>query len=293
MKDQASRLRELVGRSQEVALGSPIPFETDTRVLAVASGKGGVGKSNLVANMSIALSQQGKKVIVLDADLGMANLDILMGLAVRFTLYDVLYGRKRLEEVVIEGPAGVRIIPGGSGMQELANLASHQQERLLAELKKVSSGADFLLIDTGAGISRIVLAFLGAAQEVIIVSTTEPTSITDAYGIIKILARHGDQTSIKTVINRVPNRQEGLNTNHKLQQTAQRFLNLEIENLGYIREDKLLIKAVKEQELLLLKYPYSEAAEDIKMLTGRLLSTAVEKPLGTQKFFQRLQRLFS
>lgn len=292
MKDQAARLRELMNYGTMKQPRPPVPKADQTRIIAVASGKGGVGKSNLVANLAIALSQKGKKVIVFDADLGMANLDILMGLAPRYTLYDVLYSGKELEDVVVAGPVGVQVIPGGSGIQELANVNPHQQKRLLDSLNQVTGTADYLLIDTGAGISRVVLAFLGAAHEVIIVSTTEPTSLTDAYGLIKILAKYGDHSEIKTVINRVTNKKEGENISQRLKMTALRFLNLELENLGFIREDKMLIKAVKEQQPLLLKYPFSHASEDIQLIAGNLLNMVVKKPLGVQKFFHRLHRLF-
>ena len=291
MMDQASRLRELVSRN--AAKNVTRSMETNnTRILAVASGKGGVGKSNLVVNLAVALAQQGKKVVVFDADLGMANIDILMGIVPRCNLYDVLYGKKELKEVVVKGPEGIEVIPGGSGIQELANLSPERQEKLLNALQQLAAGADYLLIDTGAGISRVVVAFLGAAQEVIIVATPEPTSLTDAYGLIKILAKYGDHANIKTVINRVTNRRDGENTGEKLRMTALRFLNLELETLGYIREDKYLVKAVKEQEPLLLKYPYAGASEDIQILAGRLLQMKIDKPMGVQKFFHRLQRLF-
>lgn len=292
MKDQAARLRELMNYGTMKQSKPPVQKADNTRVIAVASGKGGVGKSNLVANLAIALCQKGKKVVVFDADLGMANLDILMGLAPRYTLYDVLYGEKKLEDVIISGPAGVQVVPGASGIQELANLNPQQQKRLLDSLHNVAGTADYLLIDTGAGISRVVLAFLGAAHEVIIVSTTEPTSLTDAYGLIKILAKYGDNSEIKTVINRVTNKKEGENTSRRLRMTALRFLNIELENLGFIREDKMLIRAVKEQQPLLLKYPFSYASEDIQLIAGNLLNMMIEKPLGVQKFFHRLYRLF-
>ncbi|HHW08094.1 MAG TPA: MinD/ParA family protein [Clostridia bacterium] len=292
MKDQAARLRELVHDSVKKQSPPPVKQTAGTRIIAVASGKGGVGKSNLVVNLSIALAQRGKKVVIFDADLGLANLDILMGLVPRYTLYDVLYGRKELRDVIIDGPAGVQVIPGGSGIQELANVKPQDQQRLLDALQEVAAAADYVFIDTGAGISRVVVGFLAAAQEVIIVTTTEPTSLTDAYGVIKILAKYGEHAEIKTVINRVNSLQEGENAGRRLKMTALRFLNLELESLGCIREDKMLIKAVKEQQPVLLKYPFSHAAEDIQVIAGNLSNTVVPRPFGVQKFLNRLHRLF-
>jgi len=292
MRDQAARLRELVSHSTGKPSPPPVLQTAGTRIIAVASGKGGVGKSNLVANLAIALAQKGKKVVVFDADLGLANLDILLGLVPRYTLYDVLYGRKEMRDVVIEGPAGVRVIPGGSGIQELANVNPQDQQRLLDALREVAGAADFLLIDTGAGISRVVLGFLAAAGEVIIVTTTEPTALTDAYGVIKILAKYGEHSAIETVINRVTSLREGEDASRRLKMTALRFLNLELESLGCIREDKMLIRAVKEQQPVLLKYPFSHAAEDIQVIAGNLANMVVPRPFGVQKFLNRLYRLF-
>lgn len=291
IKDQASGLREIMGKRQFPSGENKKP-QKNTRILAVASGKGGVGKSNLTANLAIALASLGKEIIVFDADLGMANIDVLLGLIPKYTLQDVLYGRKELQDIMVETFEGVKIIPGASGLQEITGLGSKRQELLIESLQNVAEEADFLLIDTGAGIHRNVLAFLGAAQEVIIVSTTEPTSLKDAYGIIKILIKYGDQREIKTVINRVANLEEGEYAHQKLKTVAAKFLNFELKNLGYIREDKMMVRAVKAQEPLVLKYPNSSAATDIREMAGKILNTEIEKPLGVQRFFNRLQRLF-
>lgn len=291
VRDQAFKLRELVNR-EPFSANKTVASKRNTRILAITSGKGGVGKSNLAANLAIALAHHGNETIVFDADLGMANVDILMGLTPKYNLQDVLYGRKELKDIMQESYEGVKIIPGASGLQEITGLGAQRQALLIENLQNVSEKADFLVIDTGAGIHRNVLAFLGAAQEVIIVSTTEPTSLKDAYGILKILVNYGDQREIKTVINRVANIEDGERTFRKLQVTAEKFLNFDLKNLGCIREDKMLIKAVQEQEPLILKYPFSDAAIDIKEVAGKILNTQIEKPIGTQRFFYRLQRLF-
>ncbi|MFA5536024.1 MAG: MinD/ParA family protein [Bacillota bacterium] len=292
IKDQAFELRELMNRKQFAPLADERKGG-DTRILAVASGKGGVGKSNLTINLAIALAHQGKKVIIFDADLGMANMDVLAGLIPKYNLQDVLYGKKELKDILIESYEGIQIIPGASGIQEMAGMGQKRQALLIESLQAVANNSDFLLIDTGAGIHRSVLAFAGAAQEVIIVSTAEPTSLKDAYGIIKILVKYGDQRDIKTIINRIANLEEGEIAFRKLKTVASKYLDFELQNLGFVREDRLMIKAVKEQVPFIVRYPLSDAAEDIKELAARILNVEIEKPLGAQRFFNRLQRLFS
>jgi flagellar biosynthesis protein FlhG len=290
MSDQALRLRELARR---------FPFEkteqitTGPRILAVASGKGGVGKTSLVVNLAIAIAQQGQRVVIFDADLGLANIDILLGLIPRFTLHDVFLGHKDIDDIILEGPHNVLVIPGGSGVQELANMDYYQRQRLIEGLGRFRNRTDYLIIDTGAGISRNVLGFLGAAQEVVMVVTPEPTAITDAYGIIKILSKFSAQSQIKIVVNRASSWSEAKNTMTKLERAAERFLQVQVYPLGYVREDKTVAQAVKEQEPLVLKYPHADASQDIFRLAGVILNVNVEPPRGMNHFLNRLVRLFS
>lgn len=291
MSDQALGLRELARRfplqqKKEQTTAGP-------RILAVASGKGGVGKTSLVLNLAIAIAQQGKRVVVFDADLGMANIDILLGLIPRFTLYDVFLGHKDIDDILLEGPHNVLIIPGGSGVQELANMDYYQRKRLIESLSSFHDRADYLFIDTGAGISRNVLGFLGAAQEVLLVVTPEPTAITDAYGIMKILSKFSVHSQIKIVVNRASSRSEAKNTMTKLEMAAERFLQIKVQSLGYVREDKAVAQAVKEQEPLVIKYPHADASQDIFRLAGIILNIHVESPRGMNHFLNRLLRLFS
>ncbi|MGI9951198.1 MinD/ParA family protein [Moorellaceae bacterium AZ2] len=277
--DQAARLRELV-------LGSS---SDGVRSLAVASGKGGVGKTNLVVNLSLALARRKKRVMVLDADLGLANVDILLGLVPRWDLSQVVRGEKDLKEIVIEGPAGVRLIPGGSGVQELADLTNQQREHLIKSLSQVTAGTDFFLIDTSAGISRHVLSFAAAAGEAIIVTTPEPTALTDAYGLIKGLSRLG--VRIHLLVNRALAMDEGREAAARLQATARRFLAVEISLLGIIPEDRAVGLAVREQRPLVLHYPSSSAARAIEEVAARLLGAPPSSVGGRNGFWQRLSLL--
>ncbi|MBE3580468.1 MAG: MinD/ParA family protein [Thermoanaerobacteraceae bacterium] len=278
--DQAARLRELVRGSSSGGL----------RSLAVASGKGGVGKTHIVVNLSLALARRQKRVMVLDADLGLANVDILLGLVPRWDLGQVVRGEKELREIVIEGPAGVRLIPGGSGVHELADMTNQQREGLIQGLSRVTAGTDFFLIDTSAGISRHVLSFAAAAGEAIIVTTPEPTALTDAYGLIKGLSRLG--VKIHLLVNRALAAGDGREAAARLQATARRFLAVEISLLGIVPEDRAVGLAVREQRPLVLHYPSSPAARAIEEVAARLAGTPAPPVGGREGFWQRLSLLW-
>lgn len=274
--DQAARLRELVARGPS----------GECRVIAVASGKGGVGKTSIVVNLSLALARREKQVMVLDADLGLANVDILLGLVPRWDLSQVVRGEKELKEIVIEGPEGIRLIPGGSGVQELADLTAPQREHLIKSLGQVTEGTDFFLIDTSAGISRNVLSFAAAAGEAIVVTTPEPTAITDAYGLIKGLSRL--KVKLHLLVNRAVTLAEGRETAERLRSTARRFLGLEVSFLGVIPEDRAAGLAVREQKPLLMRYSSSAAARAIEEVADNLLGVPSSSGRGGSTFLQRL-----
>ncbi|HBT47457.1 MAG TPA: hypothetical protein DEA73_06220 [Peptococcaceae bacterium] len=278
--DQAARLRELVQGSSPGGV----------RSLAVASGKGGVGKTNIVVNLSLALARRRKRVMVLDADLGLANVDILLGLVPRWDLSQVVRGEKELGEIVIEGPAGIRLIPGGSGVQELAEMTNQQREGLIRALSRVTEGTDFFLIDTSAGISRHVLSFAAAAGEAVIVTTPEPTALTDAYGLIKGLSRLG--VRLHLLVNRALAPGDGREAAARLQATARRFLAVEVPLLGIVPEDRTVGLAVREQRPLVLHYPSSPAARALEEVADRLAGAPPSPTGGRGGFWQRLSLLW-
>jgi len=262
-----------------------------TKVITVASGKGGVGKTNFTLNLGLALAEFGQRVLILDADLGLANIDVILGISPRFNLFHVINGEKDIADIIIEGPNGIKIIPGGSGIYELADLKEWQLERFLIKLSALESESDFLLIDTGAGISKNVLNFTLAADEIFIVTTPEPTSITDAYGLIKTLNKHKFLGHIKLVINKAVNYEEAEIAAKKLQIVANRFLkNCQLEILGFILEDRAVPLAVKKQQPFLLDNPTSKASVCLYNLASQMCNQVYEtkKANGLRSYFQKI-----
>ena len=288
MRDQAVRLR-LAAQApplQKIDTGTGGP-----RVIAVASGKGGVGKTSLVVNLGLVLGRMQQRVLLLDADLGLANVEILLGLVPRFSLRDVLYGDKHIRDVVTPTTYGVRVVSGGSGLYELANLDSAQQARLLDMLLYFRDDTDCILIDTGAGINKSVIGFTAAAGEVIVVITPEPTSLTDAYSLLKVLARFGIVTEARVVVNRAAGDREGEQVAARLASAAERFLRLPVRHLGTIAEDATVATAVMCQRPLVVAHPASPAARQIEAIAHRLLYREAV-PACQGNFVSRLLRAF-
>jgi flagellar biosynthesis protein FlhG len=253
------------GRSRQAAGQNPL-------VLSIASGKGGVGKTNIVANLGLALARSGKRVLVLDADLGLANIDIVLGLTPRYTLEHFLSGRKKLQDILIPGPEGMLILPASSGVPELVDLNETQKICLLNEMDQLSQRIDWLLIDTGAGISTNVLYFNLAAQESIIVATPEPTSITDAYALIKILATRHQKKNFLILVNAAAGDGEAREVFRKISLVADRFLSsVSLDYLGFIPFDKHIPAAVRKQQALLEIFPQSPAGKSFADLSRLLL----------------------
>ncbi|HSX78619.1 MAG TPA: MinD/ParA family protein [Candidatus Saccharimonadia bacterium] len=266
------------------------PAHPSVKVLSFTSGKGGVGKTHIVVNLAYALQSLGARVMLLDADLGLANVDVLLGLAPRFTIQDVLEGHKTLEDVLVTGPAGMLILPAGSGVPELADLNEAQRLQLLTALETLEQEIDFLLIDTGAGISANVMYFNMAAQDIVVVVTPEPTSITDAYALMKVLCTKYDEKHFKVIMNNVADANEAKEAFRRLHLVAERFLNISIDYLGFILHDKSFSQAVRQQRALLEIYPSSVAAPGFRILAQQLLTTseAAYPKGGIQFFWQRL-----
>jgi flagellar biosynthesis protein FlhG len=254
MNDQANRLRALA-RSQAAE-----PGLFASRVMAIASGKGGVGKTNVVAGLAMTLAQQGQRVVVLDADFGLANLDILLGLSPGFTLEHVLRGEKLIEEILVEGPFGIRIIPASSGVQELTRLDSAGELRLVQGLQRISASYDWLLIDTAAGIHDSVIKLLMAAQEVLLVTTPEPTALVDAYAMVKVVHLRDPLKPLWLLVNNAQGPEEAEETIDQLQAATRRFLNRELNVLGMLPADPCVLQAVRQQRGVVDLFPEAPAS---------------------------------
>lgn len=294
MKDQAAKLREM-------ALGIKQQIEEDlryemrkTRVLVITSGKGGVGKSTLALNLALNLCARGKRVVLMDADLGLANLDIMLGLVPQYNLHHLILGKKSLKDITITGPYGLAIIPGGSGINELANLDSEELKRIITELGKLDGQYDYMIIDTGAGISKNVITFVLAANEVLVITTPEPTAITDAYGIVKSIARKSGAITLYLVVNRVASNSEGIMVAEKFKLVCQKFLELSITPLGHIVDEPLVGEGIRRQQPFITLFPKTAASANINIIAERLLSDDQKKTYsdvrsgGIRNFFRRI-----
>lgn len=297
MKDQADRLRQIIDNlklrqvvNQANLLNS---FKKKTaRVITVTSGKGGVGKTNITINLAIALSELGLRVIILDADFGLANIDVLFGIIPQYTLVDVINDKKNILEVLSDGPKNIKFISGGSGVEELVKMERPQLEKFVENIGLLDKIADIILIDTGAGLSDNVMSFVMAADEVILVTTPEPTSITDAYALIKMVSNRNKEKLIRVIVNRAENVNEANDILAKLSIVAEKFLTLRLNPLGFILQDEMVIKAVKLQQPFSLSFPKSQAAKYIREISGKLVETKEEKTQndiqGIKGFINRL-----
>jgi flagellar biosynthesis protein FlhG len=296
MANQADSLRILAQQMQEKMLivqeNASLGYKT--RMIAISSGKGGVGKSSVTVNLASALAALGEKVLILDADMGLANIDVLLGLSPSHNLTHVVSGHKTFQEIICEGPMGVQIIPGGSGVADLADLQDWQIQRFLAKLDALDKNVDFFLIDTGAGIAKNVLSFVLASNELMVITTPEPTSLTDAYGLIKTVWRQHFTGSLKILVNRAANADEAEGIYKKLNMAVQRFLNIQIEYLGFIREDPKVAEAIRNQQLFAARYPECGASRDMAAVAAALAKRH-EKPRseeGLHGFFSKVASFF-
>ncbi|MGI6036944.1 MAG: MinD/ParA family protein [Limnochordia bacterium] len=286
MRDQAETLRQMKNNG----LGQPV---APTRVISVTSGKGGVGKSNLALNTTIALSRLGLRAGILDADLGLANIDILLGMVPQYNLSHVIYGYRRISDVILQGPDDIKVIAGTSGVDDLANLTPWRLQRFTKALEELDRQLDVLLIDTGAGINHNVLSFLLASDEIMVVITNEPTSITDAYGLIKVLANKNVTPKISLIVNMVRNAREGREVADKLRFVVSRFLKRDIDYLGCVPHDEAVIRAIQQQKPLLEVAPRSQAARAINNLALALADEQGAPRTGVGNLFQRMFKLFA
>lgn len=256
------------------------------QVIAISGGKGGVGKSNISVNLGVALAELRRRVVLLDADLGLANIDVLLGIKATHTLADVLAGTHSLRDVLVTGPAGLKIVPASSGVQRMASLTPAEHAGLIHAFNDLSDQVDILLIDTAAGISDTVVSFVRAANEVIIVVCDEPSSITDAYALIKLLNKEYDLQRFRVVANMTRSTQEGIQMFNKLNGVCERFLDVTLQYVGHVPFDENVRKAVQRQKALVEFAPTSKAAVAIRALAKTVDQWPLPHgPTGRLEFF--------
>ena len=295
MVDQANKLRDMFSAKEVIQ-----PKEISSRVITISSGKGGVGKTNFAVNLAIELCKHNKRVVLIDADLGLANVEVLFGIIPRYSLADMLNGTRTVDEILTDGPMGIKFISGGSGLKELVNVTDKHLNRILENFQYLDSISDVIIIDTGAGVSNVVTNFIRASSETIIVTTPEPTSITDAYALIKAIKTgevEGESLpEFKLIVNRVDTTREGEEIFQKLSKVSEKFLGVKLECLGFIPMDPLLIKAVKRQQPVSVCYPNAEFTESIRAITLSLLNiksaAGTDAKVGIKSFIKRLVKVF-
>lgn len=278
--DQASKLRQLVDQAR------------DASTIAVTSGKGGVGKSNIALNLSILLSAAGNRVALVDADLGLGNLDVLMDMGVRTNVSHVIAGRRRLSEVIVDLPCGVQFVPGASGLARLAELSEFQRAKLLDDLGSLEADNDIIVIDTGAGIGANVLQLSAAADRTIVVTTPEPTAVTDAYAVVKILTQRRYDGQLSLLVNFATDRQQARQTSQRISTVARQFLGTRLLNAGYVLTDEKVPEAVRRREPFVLSHPRCSASKCLAALATKLCvgGALVERKEG---FFRRVANWFA
>ncbi|WP_298769258.1 MinD/ParA family protein [uncultured Shewanella sp.] len=273
--DQASGLRMMNQQTSE-----------KVKVIAVSGGKGGVGKTSVSINTAVALAEKGKRVLVLDADLGLANVDVMLGLRSDLNLSHVLSGEAELDDIILRGPKGVGIIPATSGTQSMVELSPAQHAGLIRAFSEMRTQFDMLIVDTAAGISDMVLSFSRASQDVVIVVCDEPTSITDAYALIKILSREHGVFRFKIVANMVRSLREGMELFAKLSKVTDRFLDVALELVATVPFDENLRKSVRKQKLIVEAFPKSPASIAYHGLANKMISWPIpQQPGGHLEFF--------
>ena len=293
--DQAETLRKIMQNGdfiegeQSVRRSTTTSKGGKTRIIAIASGKGGVGKTNLATNMAIAYAGAGKRVVLMDADLGLANVNVVLGIIPKYNLYHMIRKHRTLEEILMDTDFGIQIVAGASGFAKIANLSEKERQSFVAGISSLSK-ADVIIVDTGAGVAPNVLSFIAAAHETIIVTTPEPTAITDAYGIIKVVATeiedHG--LGLKLIVNRVKSALEGTKVAKRVIDIAGQFLNIKIDYLGHIYEDEVVQRAVLKQKPFCVLEPKSKATQCIRHIVGRLEQIDIGKRGGLSRFVGRL-----
>ena len=288
--DQASALRKKV----EMTSGKVKPAKVKpTKVITISSGKGGVGKSNFTLNFALGLLDIGHKTAVLDADIGLANIDVLLGVAPKYTLIDLLRSHLKIWDIIEKGPNGLQFISGGSELESIFDLKNNNLPYLFDQLLLLNGHLDTLLIDTGAGLNQDSLKFILSSDEVMVITTPEPTSITDTYAMIKMIQSKNKDMKVNLIINQIANEPEGISTAEKIKLASERFLGFKVDVLGYIYRDECVSRAVKRQEPFYLLYPNCKASRDIRILISKYTNSSLDtNSYGVRTFLDKMTYWF-
>ncbi len=280
--DQATHLRNIIKKHEQ---------RYSSRVITVTSGKGGVGKSNVSVNLAIQFKKLGKRVIIFDADFGLANVEVIFGIVPKYNLFDMIYNNKEITDIITTGPLGIEFISGGSGVTELLKLDRYQINYMLDKLHDLDRLADIIIIDTGAGISDSVLNFVMSSSELLLITTPEPTAITDAYAVLKAVKnRNLDVSKINVLVNQVEYKDEGSEIFDKLNKVTSKYLSMELKHIGSLPRDKHLVRAVVEQKPVSILYPNSKISRAFEDLAATLLDQKIERH-GIMDMFSGILKL--
>jgi flagellar biosynthesis protein FlhG len=294
--DQADSLRKLAkSQGRNIVDTFPDNKSNKTKTIAITSGKGGVGKSNIALNMGISIAKNyKKKIFILDADFGTANVDILMGVFPKYNIANVIFDQITIENVLVEGPYGIKVLPGVSGVSQLTSLTESQKHFFFEQLElyQDANHPDVIIIDTGAGVGMGVINFLMAADEVIVVVTQEPTSLSDSYALIKTLHKYKPEAKVSIVINLVNNESEALRIYNVLHNVCSKFMDKDIEYLGYVSTSKTIVASVKEQRPFIINYPSCNASLDINRLATKVMNSESHDEKGLKNFFYLATKYF-
>ncbi|WP_066507361.1 MinD/ParA family protein [Abyssisolibacter fermentans] len=297
MIDQADKLRKLVSsvnKDDDFKKKQRNIYSKSTRVIAVTSGKGGVGKTTFCINLALSMINLGYKVLIMDADIGFANVDVNLGIVPKHTIADIIYGNKTIDEILIDGPNQLKIVAGGSGIFELMNLDMETLNKLTYQVLSLENYVDYIIIDTGAGLSEVSLRFLKSAQEIIMLTTPEPPAITDCYALIKTLSRQ-DVKEFNIVINRVQDKREGYIVYKKLETVIKKFLKVKVNNYGYINDSKFVSKSIMQQKPFIINYPKTNISKNINNIALNVINNSFyqEEKSGFSEFMSRFRNFIS
>lgn len=297
MQDQAETARAIKEQGRDTDRDpAPAPHGAHPqRIIAVCSGKGGVGKSSFTVNMGIALTRFGHRVLLLDADLGMGNLDLLMGLTPKYNVSHILSGKKEIHDVALTGPSGVKVLPASSGGKRAAKVDFEAKKKLIQDLRTHTDMADTVFVDAGAGLDDNVVHFLKLADEVILMTTPEPTAIMDSYGIVKLLAQERDETVLHLLVNMAADKYDAQHVGNTMEMLTKQFMNVTLREMGWIYNDPLVSRAVRQQQPFVLLYPASRASRSVTKIAARFADSEVDflTERGLRGWIQKMRALFT